>query len=132
AKAGRALSGPARAGTGHAASVRPRGQPAAAAADHRGHHRRRCRRQAYRSNPDRSRRMIGMLNPFRRTRQPADDTSIVMDSARKSTGGRTRNRVVMTMAVFFGIYAIIGGRLVYLGFQDPMPSGAPASRVTAA
>ncbi|MET3789927.1 peptidoglycan D,D-transpeptidase FtsI family protein [Aquamicrobium terrae] len=76
--------------------------------------------------------MIGKLNPFRRTRQPADDTSIVMDSARKSTGGRTRNRVVMTMAVFFGIYAIIGGRLVYLGFQDPMPSGAPASRVTAA
>lgn len=75
--------------------------------------------------------MIGKLNPFRRNGQVAGDTSIVMDSARKSTGGRTRNRIVMTMAVFFGIYAIIGGRLVYLGFQDPMPSGAPASRVTA-
>jgi cell division protein FtsI (penicillin-binding protein 3) len=75
--------------------------------------------------------MIGKLNPFRRNGRPADDTSIVMDSARKSTGGRTRNRIVMTMAVFFGIYATIGGRLVYLGFQDPMPSGAPASRVTA-
>jgi cell division protein FtsI (penicillin-binding protein 3) len=37
----------------------------------------------------------------------------------------------MTMAVFFGIYATIGGRLVYLGFQDPVPSGAPVSRVTA-
>ncbi|EXL09775.1 peptidoglycan D,D-transpeptidase FtsI family protein [Aquamicrobium defluvii] len=75
--------------------------------------------------------MIGKLNPFRRNGRPADDTSIVMDSARKSTGGRTRNRIVMTMAVFFGIYATIGGRLIYLGFQDPMPSGAPASRVTA-
>lgn len=75
--------------------------------------------------------MIGKFNPFRRSGQTADETSIVMDSARKSTGGRTRNRIVMTMAVFFGIYAVIGGRLVYLGFQDPLPSGAPASRVTA-
>lgn len=75
--------------------------------------------------------MIGRINPFRRIRQSGDDSSIVMDSARKSTGGRTRNRVIMTMAVFFGIYATIGGRLVYLGFQDPVPSGAPASRVTA-
>ncbi len=75
--------------------------------------------------------MIGRINPFRRNRQPGDDSSIVMDSARKTTGGRTRNRVIMTMAVFFGIYAVIGGRLVYLGFQDPVPSGAPASRVTA-
>ena len=37
----------------------------------------------------------------------------------------------MTMAVFFGIYATIGGRLVYLGLQDPDASGGPASRVTA-
>ena len=37
----------------------------------------------------------------------------------------------MTMAVFFGIYATIGGRLLYLGMQDPEASGGPASRVTA-
>jgi cell division protein FtsI (penicillin-binding protein 3) len=57
--------------------------------------------------------------------------SIVVDGARKATGGRARNRVLMTMAAFFGIYAIIGGRLVYLGMQDPDDSGGPASRVTA-
>ena len=32
---------------------------------------------------------------------------------------RPGTRVVMTMAVFFGIYAAIGGRLVYFGLQDP-------------
>ncbi|HEY4191358.1 MAG TPA: penicillin-binding protein 2, partial [Mesorhizobium sp.] len=42
-----------------------------------------------------------------------------------------KTRVVMTMAVFFGIYTMIAGRLVYLGYQDPDNSGAPASRVTA-
>lgn len=57
--------------------------------------------------------------------------SIVVDGARMSTGGRTRTRVVMTMAVFFGIYAAIAGRLVYLGFQDPESGGPPVSRVTA-
>lgn len=71
------------------------------------------------------------LNPFKRTRTVSEDGSIVVDAARKATGGKTKTRVVLTMAVFFGIYATIGGRLVYLGFQDPDTSGAPASRVTA-
>ena len=44
--------------------------------------------------------------------------AIVVDSRRKA-GGRTRNRVVMTMAIFFGIYGVIAGRLVYLGLQEP-------------
>ena len=57
--------------------------------------------------------------------------SIVVEGARKATGGKAKNRVVMTMAVFFGIYATIAGRLVYLGMQDPDDSGGPASRVTA-
>jgi cell division protein FtsI (penicillin-binding protein 3) len=57
--------------------------------------------------------------------------SIIVDGARMSTGGRTRTRVVMTMTVFFGIYAAIAGRLVYLGFQDPESGGPPVSRVTA-
>ncbi|WP_162931592.1 penicillin-binding protein 2 [Mesorhizobium sp. DCY119] len=57
--------------------------------------------------------------------------SIIVEGARKATGGRSKNRVVMTMAVFLGIYATIAGRLVYLGFQDPEASGGPVSRVTA-
>ncbi len=73
--------------------------------------------------------MIGRL--LKRASTAASDGSIVFDSARKATGGRTRMRVVMTMAVFFAIYSTIAGRLVYLGFQDPDTSGVPASRVTA-
>lgn len=70
---------------------------------------------------------------FRKRAAPAESpgNSIVVDGARKATGGRAKNRVVMTMAVFFGIYATIGGRLVYLGMLDPEESGGPASRVTA-
>lgn len=72
--------------------------------------------------------MIGFL---RKKTDAAANTSIVVDGARKATGGKARNRVVMTMTVFFGIYATIAGRLVYLGMQDPDASGGPESRVTA-
>ena len=37
----------------------------------------------------------------------------------------------MTMAVFFGIYGVMAGRLVYLGLLDPEASGPPETRVTA-
>lgn len=74
--------------------------------------------------------MIGWFGK-KRGNSEGKDTSIVVDSARKANGGRTRNRVVMTMAVFFGIYATIAGRLVYLGMLDPEMSGGPESRVTA-
>ena len=40
--------------------------------------------------------------------------TIVMDGAGKARGGRAQNRVVMAMAVMFGIYAVLGGRLVHL------------------
>ena len=66
-----------------------------------------------------------------RWRKKKADASIVVEGARKATGGRAKNRVLMTMAAFFGIYSIIGGRLVYLGMQDPDASGGPVSRVTA-
>jgi cell division protein FtsI (penicillin-binding protein 3) len=68
---------------------------------------------------------------LRRSEKSQDTGSLVVDGARKATGGKARTRVLMTMAVFFGIYAVITGRLVYLGLQDPDNSGAPASRVTA-
>ena len=66
-----------------------------------------------------------------RKKKAERDSSIVVEGARKATGGRAKNRVLMTMAAFFGIYSIIGGRLVYLGTQNPDDSGGPASRVTA-
>jgi cell division protein FtsI (penicillin-binding protein 3) len=69
--------------------------------------------------------------PFRRKPAPVEDNSIVVDSARKASGGKTKTRVVMTMAVFLAVYSTIAGRLVWLGFQDPEISGPPPSRVTA-
>lgn len=74
--------------------------------------------------------MIGIW--LRKPAAPAAaDGSIVVDGARKASGGRKRTRVVMTMAVFFGIYATIAGRLVHLGMLEPSEGGGPASRVTA-
>ena len=56
---------------------------------------------------------------------------IVMDGTRLSGNGRPRGRIAMTMAVFLAFYAVIGGRLVYLGLQDESASVLPESRVTA-
>jgi len=70
--------------------------------------------------------------PFRKRPQApskAGQAAIVVDGARK--GGRARSRIFMTMAVFFGMYAAIGGRLVYLGIQEPKESGGPAVRIMA-
>ena len=58
----------------------------------------------------------------------APSGAIVVDSRRKASGGRTKNRVVMTMAIFFGIYGVIAGRLVYLGLQDPSEAAPTAVR----
>ncbi|MCO5084695.1 MAG: penicillin-binding protein 2 [Rhizobiaceae bacterium] len=68
---------------------------------------------------------------WKRSKDTAPADSIVVDGARK-TGGRPRNRVLMTMAVFFAIYATIAGRLVYFGILEPDEGSGPASRVTAA
>lgn len=73
--------------------------------------------------------MIGKL--LKRRARTGEGGSIVVEGARKATGGKGRTRIVMTMAVFFGIFATISGRLVYLGFQTPDMSGGPQSRVTA-
>src|SRR5690606_18543659 len=56
--------------------------------------------------------------------------AIVLDGSRKAGGGG-RARVLMTIAVFFGLYAAICGRLVYLGLQDVDTSHGPAGHVTA-
>lgn len=73
--------------------------------------------------------MIGKL--LKRRARTSEDGSIVVEGARKATGGKGRTRIVMTMAVFFGIFSTISGRLVYLGFQTPDMAGGPQSRVTA-
>ncbi|MBN7757410.1 penicillin-binding protein 2 [Nitratireductor aquimarinus] len=57
--------------------------------------------------------------------------TIVMDGAGKARGGRAQNRVVMAMAVIFGIYAALGGRLVHLAMQEEPEASLPAARVTA-
>jgi len=75
--------------------------------------------------------MIGWLKQ-KVAAKKASTAGIVVDGARKAgKGGRSRVRVVMTMAAFFSIYATIGGRLIYLGFQDPLGDGGPAARITA-
>ncbi|MER9136215.1 penicillin-binding protein 2 [Mesorhizobium sp. M0830] len=73
--------------------------------------------------------MIGKL--LKRRVRTGEGGSIVVEGARKATGGKGRTRIVMTMAVFFGIFSTISGRLIYLGFQTPDMSGGPQSRVTA-
>jgi cell division protein FtsI (penicillin-binding protein 3) len=75
--------------------------------------------------------MKALLAKLLRRPAAADAAGIVVDGARKATGGKARNRVVMTMAVFLSIYCAIAGRLVYLGTQDPDDSGPPGARITA-
>ncbi|RCW86048.1 peptidoglycan D,D-transpeptidase FtsI family protein [Phyllobacterium bourgognense] len=41
-----------------------------------------------------------------------------LDAKKNKSGNRARNRVVMAIACFVGIYGIIGGRLVYYGMQE--------------
>lgn len=71
----------------------------------------------------------------RLARKPAaatvDDKAIVVEGARKSTGGRARTRMLMTMAVFFGMYGLIAARLVYFGMLDPVDDGGPSVHVQA-
>lgn len=58
---------------------------------------------------------------------------IVVEGARKSTGGRARSRVLMAMGIFMMLYGVIAGRLVYLGLQDVQESYFPgADRLLAA
>lgn len=66
----------------------------------------------------------GIHLPARNTKPGTDP--IVVQGARKSSGGRAKTRVIMMMALFFGVYSIIAGRLVYLGIQDVEAAYIPA------
>jgi cell division protein FtsI (penicillin-binding protein 3) len=74
--------------------------------------------------------MIGWFKSRRGHPAGGDGGAIVVDGSRKAGGGG-RTRVLMTVAVFFGLYATICGRLVYLGLQDVDTSRGPAGHVTA-
>ncbi|PHP67597.1 cell division protein [Zhengella mangrovi] len=67
-----------------------------------------------------------MIRPLL-SRKPAasqdTETGIVVQGARKFSGGRARQRVLMTMSVFLGIYAVIGGRLAMLAMEQPREGG---------
>jgi len=51
-------------------------------------------------------------------------SDIAFVGARKKSGNRARNRVIMAMTCFMGIYAVIGGRLVYYGMQGDEEAGS--------
>ena len=76
-------------------------------------------------------RFLGRIG--RRGDGAAASGSIVVEGARKSGGGRSRSRVIMAMGVFFALYGLIGGRLVYLGLQEVELTHVPgADRLLAA
>ena len=74
-----------------------------------------------------------MIGFWRRKTTQSDESgeAIVIEARAKSKGNRGRSRIAMTMAVFFSVYAVIGGRLVWLGMQEPEVGGPGPSRVTA-
>ncbi len=76
--------------------------------------------------------MIGRW--FGRRRQAADgrpDEKIVLQGGARAGSARSRGRVVTMIAVFLGVYAVFGGRIVYLGMQEIESGYAPGARVTA-
>ena len=132
AAACRALRG--RFGTGHdrGEAIRPHRRGPDARIRHRGHFgrigrefcRKRCGPGEGSSN-DRA-----LVSRVKRS-GGEDKASIVVKGTRQSSAGDARLRIGMTMAVFFVIYAAIGGRLAYLGMQELEASGPPPARVTA-
>lgn len=76
--------------------------------------------------------MIGRW--FGRRRQAGDgrpDEKIVLQGGARGGSARSRGRVVTMIAVFLGVYAVFGGRIVYLGMQEIESGYAPGARVTA-
>ena len=75
-----------------------------------------------------------MIRRWKQSRKQAavndGEQAIVVEAARKA-GGRTRTRVVMTIGIFFAIYGVIGGRLAWLGLQDPNARAHAQERVLA-
>lgn len=60
-----------------------------------------------------------------------DPGTIIVDGGLRAGAGRSRGRIAVTMAVFLGIYALIGGRMVQLGFEEIERGYVPGARVVA-
>jgi cell division protein FtsI (penicillin-binding protein 3) len=59
--------------------------------------------------------------------------AFALDAKKKKSGNRARNRVVMAIACFVGVYGVIGGRLIYYGIQeDTTGYNGPTGAVLAA
>ncbi|MHA7882108.1 peptidoglycan D,D-transpeptidase FtsI family protein [Nitratireductor rhodophyticola] len=55
---------------------------------------------------------------------------MIFEGSRKAAGGRSRNRMALTMVLFVVIYGAIGAKLVYLGSQDVAAERGPVVRPT--
>lgn len=71
--------------------------------------------------------MRGWLSRIGRRRQPVPGDRIVVEGVRKFSGTRARNRIVMMMAVFIGLYGAIGIRLAWLAEIDMSSGGNPVA-----
>ncbi len=59
--------------------------------------------------------------------------AFAVDAKKKKSGNRARNRVVMAIICFVGIYSVISGRLIYYGIQeDTTAYNGPTGTVLAA
>ena len=72
-----------------------------------------------------------MIGRWTKKRSDTDGAAnpIVVEGVGKSSRGNSR--ILMTMAVFLCAYAVIGGRLAWIGMQELEQSGPGPSRVTA-
>ena len=75
--------------------------------------------------------MIGRWRRGAGRQAQGGDERIVIDGLAKTTGGRGRGRILMTIAVFFCLYGAIAGRIAFLGMQELEEGGPGPSRVTA-
>ncbi|MBZ0163063.1 MAG: penicillin-binding protein 2 [Notoacmeibacter sp.] len=71
--------------------------------------------------------MPGWISRIGQRKRAAPSDRIVVEGVRKFSGARARNRIVMTMAVFIGLYGAIGIRLAWLAEVDASGDSNPVA-----
>ncbi len=71
--------------------------------------------------------MMGPIFKRAAQAQAASGDAIIVKGGARQSGSRARNRLIVTMAAFVGIYAVIGGRMALLALQDPDANSRIAS-----